>query len=160
MPSQTGHRKVLYSLLQRPKRMGGKELKPATAHLVHRTASVAFKEAVRRRHMVENPASIAKPPRVEQEEIVPFTRDEARKLIGAAAEARNGARYIVALSVGLRRGGALWPQVGRSGGQMAARLPETGRVSEAEHGRALRCSTRTGDADHPSRSPEAMAARL
>lgn len=87
--------------------MGGKELKPATAHLVHRTASVAFNEAVRRRHLVENPARIAKPPRVVQEEIVPFTRVEARRLIDRAAEMRNGARYVVALSVGLRRGEAL-----------------------------------------------------
>lgn len=104
---QPEHLESLYSKLQQPKRMGGKELKPATAHLAHRTASVAFNEAVRRRHMVESPARIAKPPRVEQEEIVPFTREEARKLIDTAAEMRNGARYIAALSIGLRRGEAL-----------------------------------------------------
>lgn len=56
---------------------------------------------------MENPARIAKPPRVEQEEIVPFTREEARKLIDTAAEMRNVARYIAALSIGLRRGEAL-----------------------------------------------------
>lgn len=101
------HLESLYTKLQKPKRAGGKELKPATVHLAHRTASVAFNEAVKRRYMVENPASIAKPPRLEQEEIVPFTREEARKLVDKAPELRNGARYIVALSIGLRRGEAL-----------------------------------------------------
>ncbi|MGH3517336.1 MAG: tyrosine-type recombinase/integrase [Haloechinothrix sp.] len=104
---QPEHLEALYAKLQRPKSQGGKDLKPATVHLAHRTASVAFNEAVRRRRMVENPARIAKPPRLEQEEIVPFTRDEARRLIDKAPEIRNGARYIVALSVGLRRGEAL-----------------------------------------------------
>lgn len=82
-------------------------LKPGTAHLAHRTVRAALNEAVRRRHIVENPATIAKPPRVEDEEIVPFTRDEARRIIATAADMRNGTRFVVALSLGLRRGEAL-----------------------------------------------------
>ncbi|WP_414943362.1 tyrosine-type recombinase/integrase [Amycolatopsis sp. cmx-11-32] len=87
--------------------MREKGLKPATVHLAHRTVRAALNEAVRRRHLTRNPAQIAKPPRVPDEEIVPFSREEARKLITAAGELRNGARFIVALSLGLRRGEAL-----------------------------------------------------
>ncbi|QYN23749.1 site-specific integrase [Amycolatopsis sp. DSM 110486] len=82
-------------------------LKASTAHLAHRTVRAALNEAVRRRHIVINPARIAKAPRVEEEEIIPFTRDEAKQLIRAAAEIRNGTRFVVALALGLRRGEAL-----------------------------------------------------
>ena len=46
-----------------------KGLKPATAHLAHRTVRVALNEAVHRGHIVQNPAKVAKPPRVEEEDI-------------------------------------------------------------------------------------------
>ncbi|MEV4599503.1 site-specific integrase [Amycolatopsis sp. NPDC049253] len=82
-------------------------LKPSTAHLAHRTVRVALNEAVRRRHIVENPARIAKAPRVEEEEIIPLSREDAKRLIRASGEIRNGARFVVALSLGLRRGDAL-----------------------------------------------------
>ena len=84
-----------------------KGLKPATAHLAHRTARVALNEAVRRGRIARNPAKIARPPRVEEDEIVPFTVVEAQRLFTAAATIRNGARFVVALALGLRRGEAL-----------------------------------------------------
>lgn len=84
-----------------------KRLKPATAHLAHRTVRVALNEAVRRGRIVQNPATIAKPPRVEEEEITPFTVQEAQRLFAAAGTVRNGARFIIALALGLRRGEAL-----------------------------------------------------
>jgi integrase len=84
-----------------------KGLKPATAHLAHRTVRVALNEAVRRNHITHNPAKVAKAPRVEEEEIVPFTVQEAQQLFTGAATIRNGARFIVALTLGLRRGEAL-----------------------------------------------------
>ncbi|RCW37485.1 integrase-like protein [Halopolyspora algeriensis] len=88
-------------------RMQKDGLKPGTAHLVHRTVRAALNEAVRRRHILENPAKVAKPPRVEEEEIEPFTVDEARRVLSAAADMRNGARFVIALTLGLRRGEAL-----------------------------------------------------
>jgi integrase len=84
-----------------------KGLKPATAHLAHRTVRVALNEAVRRGRIAQNPAKIARPPRVEEDEIIPFTVVEAQRLFTAAATARNGARFVVALALGLRRGEAL-----------------------------------------------------
>jgi integrase len=98
---QPEHLEKLYA------RMVGDGLKPGTAHLVHRTVRAALNEAVRRRHIVENPAKVAKAPRVEEEEIVPFTVDEAQRIMTTAADLRNGARFIVALTLGLRRGEAL-----------------------------------------------------
>lgn len=99
---QPEHLETLYKSLQH-----GKALKPATVHLVHRTLRVALNEAVRRGHLVENPAKIAKPPRVEEDEIIPFTIEEARRILDVADEVRNGARFVVALTMGLRRGEAL-----------------------------------------------------
>ena len=84
-----------------------KGLKPATAHLAHRTVRVALNEAVRRGRIAQNPAKIARPPRVEEDEIIPFTVVEAQRLFTAAATMRNGARFVVALALGLRRGEAL-----------------------------------------------------
>lgn len=105
---QPEHLEALYRRMQETDyRPGEKPLSPGTVHLAHRTVRVALNEAVRRRHLVENPAQIAKPPRLEEDEIVPFTQDEALRVINAASATRNGARYVVALSLGLRRGEAL-----------------------------------------------------
>lgn len=82
-------------------------LSAGTAHLAHRTIRVALNEAVRRRHMFENPAKVAKPPRVDEEEVIPFTVEEARRILDTAANIRNGTRFIIALTLGLRRGEAL-----------------------------------------------------
>jgi integrase len=56
---------------------------------------------------MRNVAKVAKPPRIDQDEIVPFTMDEARRIMSAAQNVRNGARFVVALTLGLRRGEAL-----------------------------------------------------
>ncbi|MBP2321551.1 integrase [Kibdelosporangium banguiense] len=100
------HLEKLYERLITPEPKG-KGLKPATAHLAHRTIRVALNEAVRRGRIAENPAKIAKPPRLEEDEIVPFTVEEAQRIFGVAANMRNGARFVVALTLGLRRGEAL-----------------------------------------------------
>jgi integrase len=100
------HLESLYQRLQADKPKG-KGLKPATAHLAHRTVRVALNEAVRRGHIVENPAKIAKAPRVDEDEIIPFTPEEARRILDATEQVRNGARFVVALTLGLRRGEAL-----------------------------------------------------
>lgn len=101
------HLEKLYGRLQLSKDQGGKGLAAATVHLVHRTVRVALGEAMRRGHIVENVAKVAKPPRIDEDEIVPFTMEEARRILDAAADVRNGARFVVALTLGLRRGEAL-----------------------------------------------------
>jgi integrase len=103
---QPEHLEKLYVLMQanKPK---GKGLSAGTAHLAHRTVRAALNEAVKRGHITSNPAKVAKPPRVVEEEIVPFAVEEARRILDATENMRNGARFIVALTLGLRRGEAL-----------------------------------------------------
>ena len=60
--------------------------RPATAHQVHRTMRTALGEAVRRRQVAQNAAALARPPRVEQEDIEPYTIEEVRLILQAAAE--------------------------------------------------------------------------
>ena len=117
------HLEKLYGRLQLAKDQGGKGLAAATVHLVHRTVRVALGEAMRRGHIVENVAKVAKPPRIDEDEIVPFNMEEARRILDAAADVRNGARFVVALTLGLRRGEALGSSgpISKSGGGTAAR---------------------------------------
>lgn len=80
---------------------------PATAHQAHRTVRTALNEAVRRGHLVKNPATLAKGPRLTEEEIEPYSIEEVKQLLMEATKRRNGARWAVALALGLRQGEAL-----------------------------------------------------
>lgn len=78
-----------------------------TAHYVHRTVRAALNEAVRRGHLPRNPATLAKAPSPSDEEVEPYDVPEVRRLLEAAAQHRNSARWAVALALGLRQGEAL-----------------------------------------------------
>jgi excisionase family DNA binding protein len=84
---------------------------------VHRTARVAFNEAVRRKVVGFNPVSLAKPGQIEEEdEVEPLEADEAQRVIAAAMRRRNGVRFVVALVFGDRQGEALgfkWERLNR-----------------------------------------------
>lgn len=85
-----------------------------TAHQVHRTIRTALNEAVQRGYIAKNPALIAKSPKVEEQEVEPFTRDEVAKLFTAAVEGRNACRWIIAIALGLRQSevlGLRWADV-------------------------------------------------
>jgi len=95
-----------------------------TAHQAHRTARTALNEAVRRNHIVRNPATLAKAPRLDEEEIEPLTIEEVRRLLVAAAQRRNSARWALALALGLRQGEALglkWYDVDLAAGRLIVR---------------------------------------
>ncbi len=104
-----------------------------TAHQVHRTVRAALNEAKRRRHLTKNPASIAKAPRVEEGEVVPYTVKEVQLLLEVANRQRNAARWVIALALGLRQGEVSRAQVdgrrlrprgpGRPPGAAAAQVP-------------------------------------
>ena len=95
------HLETLYA------RMQANGLKAGTAHQVHRTARTAFGEAFKRRRITRNPADLAKPPRVDEEEIEPFEAEEIDRLLSLALAKRNGVRFVVALALGIRQGEAL-----------------------------------------------------
>lgn len=108
---------------------------PGTAHQAHRTAKTALNEAVRRGYLTRNPAQLAKAPRVEEEEIEPFTVEEAKRLLAAAEKRRNGVRFAIALSLGLRKGevlGLKWRRVDLDNGIL--RTPKQLQRHRWEHG--------------------------
>lgn len=112
------HLEVLY----RKMRKAGS--KPGRVHQVHRTIRTALGEAERRGHLTRNAAALAKPPRLVPEEIEPYSVEEIRLILTAAAERRNSARWAVALALGLRQGEALglrWEDVDLDAGEVHIR---------------------------------------
>ena len=98
--------------------------KPATAHQTHRTIRTALNVAVRRGNVTRNVASLAKAPRLEDEEVEPYTVDEVKRLLLAASKLRNGARWAIALALGLRQGEALglkWSDLDLEAGALTVR---------------------------------------
>ncbi len=96
----------------------------ATAHQAHRTIRTALNEAVRRGHLARNPATLAKAPRLADEEIEPYTIEDVRRILAAARSRRNSARWAIALALGLRQGEALglrWTDVDLKAGSLIVR---------------------------------------
>jgi integrase len=101
------HLEKLYRRIMKQKTKLGPTTSAATAHQVHRTIRTALNVAVRRKHLVVNPALEAKAPKVEAVEVEPYTVDEVKTLLEAAQRRRNSGRWAIALALGLRQGEAL-----------------------------------------------------
>ncbi|MFG2579594.1 tyrosine-type recombinase/integrase [Streptomyces solisilvae] len=116
-----------------------------TAHQAHRTIRTALNEAVRRRHLTTNPASIAKAPKLEEEEVEPYTVEEVQRLLLEAGKHRNPARWVIALALGLRQGEALglkWEDVDFHAGVILVRR---GRLRPRyKHGCGDKCARKPG----------------
>jgi integrase len=82
-------------------------LSSSTVLKVHRILSRALTVAVRRDKVARNVAQLIDAPAPADSEITPFTQTEARAIIDTARHRRNGARWLVALALGLRQGEAL-----------------------------------------------------
>jgi integrase len=81
--------------------------KPGRVHQVHRTIRAALNEAKRRKKITENPAPLARAPKVEDEEVEPYSVTQVKSILEAAQQKRNSARWAIALALGLRQGEAL-----------------------------------------------------
>lgn len=92
--------KLYLDLLRRP-------LASSTVLKVHRIVSRALKVAMQREIITRNVATLLDAPSADETEIEPLTRDEARAVLVEADQRRNGARWSVALAMGLRQGEAL-----------------------------------------------------
>jgi integrase len=101
------HVEVLYAWMLTQPTKRGTPLKPATVLHVHRTARAALNEAIRRGHLARNPVVFARTPAVPVFEIEPYSVDEVRQILRTAGTRRNGARWALALAIGLRQGEAL-----------------------------------------------------
>ncbi|GAA0633614.1 site-specific integrase [Sporichthya brevicatena] len=109
--------------------------KPATVHQAHRTIRAALNAALRRGHVTRNVATIAHAPRIEEDEIEPYTVAEVHRLLEVASNGRNGARWAFALALGLRQGEALgltWADVDLDNGILWVR--RTRVRPQYEHG--------------------------
>ncbi|MES9606175.1 tyrosine-type recombinase/integrase [Actinomadura sp. NPDC000929] len=100
-------------------------LSAGTAHHAHRTLRNALNVAVRRGHLGVNPVLLATAPRLDEEEPEPYKVDEIKRLLKISQEQeRNGARWVLALALGLRQGEALglkWEDVDLDSGLVRIR---------------------------------------
>lgn len=119
--------------------------KPGNAHQVHRTARTALNVAEARGHIGRNPASLAKAPRVEDDEIEPYEVEEVRRILDAAAGHRNPARWAIALALGLRQGevlGLRWSDIDLTAGTI--RVRENRLRPKYAHGCEGNCGKKAG----------------
>lgn len=87
-------------------------LAPGTVLHAKRTLSAALQTAVDRGRMNRNPVRLAVAPKDRPPEIEPLNKSDVRKLLHEASGKRNGARWFIALALGLRQGEALGLQWG------------------------------------------------
>lgn len=94
--------------------LAGRGLSPTTVRDIHQILSTALRVAVARGRLMRNPCSEASPPEVEREEIQTPQQDEVDEILEEIAGRRQGVRWLVAMTVGVRQGEALgltWPYV-------------------------------------------------
>ncbi|MEU8100758.1 tyrosine-type recombinase/integrase [Streptomyces rubiginosohelvolus] len=80
---------------------------PSHVLKVHRILSRALKIAHRRRMIVENVATLVDPPTVDETEADPFTMEEAKAFLLAAAKRPTFMRWLVGVGMGFRQGESL-----------------------------------------------------
>lgn len=126
---QPEHLELAYGALE------AEGLSAATVLLNHRILSRALKIAVQRGRIGRNVAQLVDPPTVVRPEIVPLTAAEARAVLEQARDLPNGARWTVALALGLRQGEALglqWADVDLETGVLTVR-----RALQRQKGKGL-----------------------
>src|SRR3712207_1393408 len=99
-------------------------LSSTTALLHLRVISRALKVALQRRRVARNVATLVDAPTPRREEAQPLTATEAKRLLHAAKDLPNGARWSVALALGLRQGealGLMWDAVDLDAGTLTVR---------------------------------------
>jgi integrase len=98
---QPEHIDVFYIWLE------GQDLKPNTILQIHRILSRALKIAWKRGKVGQNIGALVDAPTGEDIDIEPLSQEEARRILAAAAKRRNGARWSVALAMGVRQSEAI-----------------------------------------------------
>jgi len=151
-------------------RLEGPSFNSTSVLKVHRCLSRALVVAVQRGLVARNVCTLIDAPSPQENEVEPLTLKDARSLLEAAQSGRNAARWVLALSVGLRQGEALalaWPNVDLDAGTVAIRqamsraryLHGCGRPSSCGK-RPVDCPNQTGHgaelADVKSRAGKRM----
>lgn len=115
---QPEHIEYLYAALL------AKGLNAGSVQHVRRTLNKSLNDAVRRGRIPRNPVALAHTPRYEAPEVDPLTIAEARTLLAAARDEPNGVAFMLAISLGLRRGevlGLAWDDVDLQSGLLTVR---------------------------------------
>jgi len=94
------------ALMERPRRGGG-TLSPSTIGTAHSILSACLKEAVRRKRIAANPCSVVSPPHADREPPGPPSQEELEMVLKRCRTWPNGARWVLAITTGLRQGEAL-----------------------------------------------------
>jgi integrase len=82
-------------------------LSPSSVHTVHRALRAALGEALRRGVISKDPMGAVRSPKLDEDEVTPLEVAEVKQIITVCKRRRNGTRWIVGLSLGLRQGEAL-----------------------------------------------------
>src|SRR3954447_25184483 len=126
---QPEHLEAFYALLE------AEGLSSTTALLHHRVVSRALKVAMQRGRVARNVATLVDAPTARREEVKPLTAGEAKRLLQVAEDLPNGARWSVALALGLRQGealGLMWDVVDLDAGTLTVR-----RALQRQKGKGL-----------------------
>ena len=118
---------------------------PTGPYGTHSQRRNALNEAVRRGHLGQNPVLLARAPKLDEEEPEPYDITEIQRLLKVASERRNGVRWVVALSLGLRQGEALglkWENVDPEKGILQVRRNRL--RPKYKHGCASMCGRKAG----------------
>ncbi|HEX3829865.1 MAG TPA: site-specific integrase [Sporichthyaceae bacterium] len=83
--------------------LAGEGLSPKSILMVHQIISRSLRMAMRRGILGRNVATLVDAPRHREAEMTPLSAEEARAILAAAAGTVNGARWSVALALGLRQ---------------------------------------------------------
>lgn len=119
-------------LLALPRQRGGGTLSAASVGMAHSVLSACLNDAVRRRRIPVNPCSLVTPPQADSEPPEPPSAGEVDMLIAACRGRPDGARWILAITTGLRQGevlGLRWKDV-----RLTAPASVTVRRSQARVG--------------------------
>jgi integrase len=107
----------LYKALRESGGRGGRPLRGKSVRNAHTTLHKALSDAVRREHLVVNPADAVDPPaRDDSVERTAWTAAEVRAFLTVAGDDRLHAIWRLALATGLRRGellGLTWDDIGQ-----------------------------------------------
>ncbi len=119
------HLEAFYAKLQAEGRVDGQGgLSAKTVRLVHGVLYQSLEAAVRRRRIAYNVCRDITLPRVERQEILTLTAEEAQRLLATAKGHRLEALLTLALTTGMRRGELLalqWKDIDWKGGSLQVR---------------------------------------
>jgi integrase len=134
-------------------------LAPSSVRRVHAVLRRALTVAVRWGIIHTNPAQLVDPPSMQTKTVQPYTVREARVLLKAATDDRLEARWVIAVSLGLRQGEVLglgWQHI-----DFARRLITVERALQRQPGGNLALQpTKTARSNRVVPMPDAVADAL